>query len=88
MLFSREQEQLIQTAAALSFFFFFFFFLKRTSPQPFTGNSRRHIFNLLDRAKKSGALAAESKPWIYCAPLRVATFGTEDGWELVPNAVK
>jgi hypothetical protein len=37
---------------------------------------------LLDRAKKSGALAAEVEAMdLRCAIAGVATFGTEEGWE-------
>ena len=40
------------------------------------------LTNLLDRAKKSGALAAEVEAMdLLCAIAGVATFGTEDGWE-------
>jgi hypothetical protein len=40
------------------------------------------LANLLDRAKKSGALAAEVEAMdLLCAIAGVATFGTGDGWE-------
>ena len=40
------------------------------------------LANLLDRAKKGGALAAEVEAMdLLCAIAGVATFGTEDGWE-------